>query len=472
MALEKDGRPLEGEFLRSAKLVNKMIEQLAVFTSEVTRVAREVGTEGKLGGQAQVKGASGVWKELTDSVNQMAGNLTAQVRNIAEVTIAVANGDLSKKITVDVRGEILQLKEAINTMVEQLRSFASEVTRVAREVGTEGKLGGQAVVPGVAGTWKDLTDNVNSMASNLTAQVRNIVEVTIAVARGDLSRKITVDVRGEILQLKETINTMVEQLRSFASEVTRVAREVGTEGKLGVNADVPGVGGTWKDLTDSVNAMANNLTAQVRNIAEVTTAVARGDFSRKITVDVKGEILALKNTINTMVDQLNGFAAEVTRVARDVGTEGKLGVQAVVPGVGGTWKDLTDSVNAMGVNLTAQVRNIAEVATAVARGDLSRKITVDVKGEILELKNTLNTMVDQLNGFAAEVTRVAREVGTEGKLGVQAVVPGRRRHVERPDRQRQQHGEQFDGASPQHRRSRDVGRARRLLTQDYGGRER
>jgi HAMP domain-containing protein/signal transduction histidine kinase len=424
MALEKDGRPLEGEFLRSAKLVNKMIEQLAVFTSEVTRVAREVGTEGKLGGQAQVKGASGVWKELTDSVNQMAGNLTAQVRNIAEVTIAVANGDLSKKITVDVRGEILQLKEAINTMVEQLRSFASEVTRVAREVGTEGKLGGQAVVPGVAGTWKDLTDNVNSMASNLTAQVRNIVEVTVAVARGDLSRKITVDVRGEILQLKETINTMVEQLRSFASEVTRVAREVGTEGKLGVNADVPGVGGTWKDLTDSVNAMANNLTAQVRNIAEVTTAVARGDLSRKITVDVKGEILALKNTINTMVDQLNGFAAEVTRVARDVGTEGKLGVQAVVPGVGGTWKDLTDSVNAMGVNLTAQVRNIAEVATAVAKGDLSRKITVDVKGEILELKNTLNTMVDQLNGFAAEVTRVAREVGTEGKLGVQAVVPG------------------------------------------------
>ncbi|SLM47360.1 GAF sensor hybrid histidine kinase [Nitrospira japonica] len=424
MALEKDGRPLEGEFLRSAKLLNKMIEQLSVFTSEVTRVAREVGTEGKLGGQAQVKGVSGVWKELTDSVNQMAGNLTAQVRNIAEVTIAVANGDLSKKITVDVRGEILQLKEAINTMVEQLRSFASEVTRVAREVGTEGKLGGQAIVPGVAGTWKDLTDNVNSMASNLTAQVRNIVEVTVAVARGDLSRKITVDVRGEILQLKETINTMVEQLRSFASEVTRVAREVGTEGKLGVNAAVPGVGGTWKDLTDSVNAMANNLTAQVRNIAEVTTAVARGDLSRKITVDVKGEILELKNTINTMVDQLNGFAAEVTRVARDVGTEGKLGVQAAVPGVAGTWKDLTDSVNAMGVNLTAQVRNIAEVATAVARGDLSRKITVDVKGEILELKNTLNTMVDQLNGFAAEVTRVAREVGTEGKLGVQAVVPG------------------------------------------------
>ncbi|RYZ06194.1 MAG: response regulator [Myxococcales bacterium] len=401
-----------------------MIDQLSVFTSEVTRVAREVGTEGKLGGQAQVKGVSGVWKDLTESVNQMAGNLTAQVRNIAEVTIAVASGDLSKKITVDVRGEILQLKEAINTMVEQLRSFVSEVTRVAREVGTEGKLGGQAIVPGVAGTWKDLTDNVNSMASNLTGQVRNIAEVTTAVARGDLSRKITVDVKGEILELKNTINTMVDQLNGFASEVSRVAREVGTEGKLGGQAQVPGVAGTWKDLTDNVNSMASNLTGQVRNIAEVTTAVARGDLSRKITVDVKGEILELKNTINTMVDQLNGFASEVSRVAREVGTEGKLGGQAEVPGVAGTWKDLTDNVNAMASNLTGQVRNIAEVTTAVARGDLSRKITVDVKGEILELKNTINTMVDQLNGFASEVSRVAREVGTEGKLGGQAQVPG------------------------------------------------
>jgi HAMP domain-containing protein/CheY-like chemotaxis protein/signal transduction histidine kinase len=424
MALEVDGRALEGEFLRSAQLVNKMIDQLSVFTSEVTRVAREVGTEGKLGGQAQVKGVSGVWKDLTESVNQMAGNLTAQVRNIAEVTIAVASGDLSKKITVDVRGEILQLKEAINTMVEQLRSFASEVTRVAREVGTEGKLGGQAVVPGVAGTWKDLTDNVNAMASNLTGQVRNIAEVTTAVARGDLSRKITVDVRGEILELKNTINTMVDQLNGFASEVSRVAREVGTEGKLGGQAVVPGVAGTWKDLTDNVNSMASNLTGQVRNIAEVTTAVARGDLSRKITVDVRGEILELKNTINTMVDQLNGFASEVSRVAREVGTEGKLGGQAVVPGVAGTWKDLTDNVNAMASNLTGQVRNIAEVTTAVAKGDLSRKITVDVKGEILELKSTINTMVDQLNGFASEVSRVAREVGTEGKLGGQAAVPG------------------------------------------------
>jgi len=378
MALEVDGRPLEGEFLRSARLVNNMIDQLSVFTSEVTRVAREVGTEGKLGGQAQVKGVSGVWKELTESVNQMAGNLTAQVRNIADVTIAVANGDLSKKITVDVRGEILQLKEAINTMVDQLRGFAAEVTRVAREVGTEGKLGGQAVVPGVAGTWKDLTDSVNAMASNLTAQVRNIAGVTTAVARGDLSRKITVDVKGEILELKDTINTMVDQLNAFASEVFRVAREVGTEGKLGGRAEVPDVAGTWKDLTDSVNAMGANLTAQVRNIAEVTTAVARGDLSRKITVDVKGEIAELKDTINTMVDQLNGFASEVTRVAREVGTEGKLGGQAVVPGVAGTWKNLTDSVNSMASNLTGQVRNIADVATAIARGDLSRKITVDV----------------------------------------------------------------------------------------------
>jgi HAMP domain-containing protein/CheY-like chemotaxis protein len=424
MGLELDGRPLEGEFLRSAQLVNKMIDQLSVFTSEVTRVAREVGTEGKLGGQAQVKGVSGVWKDLTESVNQMAGNLTAQVRNIAEVTIAVASGDLSKKITVDVRGEILQLKEAINTMVEQLRSFASEVTRVAREVGTEGKLGGQAVVPGVAGTWKDLTDNVNSMASNLTGQVRNIAEVTTAVARGDLSRKITVDVKGEILELKNTINTMVDQLNGFASEVSRVAREVGTEGKLGGQAQVPGVAGTWKDLTDNVNSMASNLTDQVRNIADVTIAVAKGDLSKKITVDVRGEILRLKDTMNTMVDQLNSFASEVSRVAREVGTEGKLGGQAQVPGVAGTWKDLTDNVNAMASNLTGQVRNIADVATAIARGDLSRKITVDVKGEILELKNTLNTMVDQLNAFASEVSRVAREVGTEGKLGGQAVVPG------------------------------------------------
>ncbi len=424
VSLDVDGRPLKGEFLRSAEIVNTMIKQLNVFTSEVTRVAREVGTEGKLGGQAQVGGVTGVWKDLTESVNSMASNLTAQVRNIAEVTIAVANGDLSKKITVDVRGEILQLKEAINTMVDQLRSFASEVTRVAREVGTDGKLGGQAIVPGVAGTWKDLTDSVNAMCGNLTDQVRNIAHVTTAVARGDLSRKITVDVRGEILELKDTINTMVDQLNGFASEVTRVAREVGTEGKLGGQAQVPGVAGTWKDLTDSVNFMAGNLTAQVRNIADVATAIAGGDLSKKITVNVSGEILQLKETINTMVDQLNAFAGEVTRVAREVGTEGRLGGQANVLGVAGTWKDLTDSVNSMASNLTAQVRNIAEVSTAIASGDLSKKITVDVRGEILELKDTINTMVDQLNAFAGEVTRVAREVGTEGKLGGQAMVRG------------------------------------------------
>ncbi len=415
---------VQGEILELKNTINTMVDQLNAFASEVTRVAREVGTEGELGGQAEVKGVGGVWKDLTDSVNSMAGNLTDQVRNIAEVTTAVANGDLSRKITVDVRGEILELKNTINTMVDQLNAFAGEVTRVAREVGTEGKLGGQAEVKGVAGTWKDLTDSVNSMASNLTNQVRNIAEVTTAVAKGDLSRKITVDVRGEILEVKNTVNTMVDQLSSFASEVTRVAREVGTEGKLGGQADVRGVAGTWKDLTDSVNSMAGNLTAQVRNIAEVTTAVARGDLSRKITVDVRGEILELKNTINTMVDQLNAFAGEVTRVAREVGTEGKLGGQADVKGVGGTWKDLTDSVNSMAGNLTAQVRNIAEVTTAVARGDLRSKITVDVRGEILELKNTINTMVDQLNAFAGEVTRVAREVGTEGKLGGQADVRG------------------------------------------------
>ena len=385
------------------------------------------------------------------------------MRNIAEVTTAVARGDLSRKITVDVKGEILELKNTINTMVDQLNAFASEVTRVAREVGTEGKLGGQAAVPGVAGTWKDLTDNVNSMASNLTAQVRNIAEVATAIAGGDLSKKITVDVSGEILQLKETINTMVDQLNAFASEVTRVAREVGTEGRLGGQADVRGVAGTWKDLTDSVNSMASNLTTQVRNIAEVTTAIANGDLSKKITVDVHGEMLELKDTINTMVDQLNAFAGEVTRVAREVGTEGKLGGQAVVRGVAGTWKDLTDSVNSMASNLTGQVRNIAEVATAVAHGDLSKKITVDVSGEILQLKETINTMVDQLNAFAAEVTRVAREVGTDGKLGGQAQVLGRRRHLEGPDRQRQLHGRQPHRPGAQHRRGRDRHRQRRPL---------
>src|SRR5437879_5591562 len=480
---------VRGEILQLKEAINTMVDQLRSFASEVTRVAREVGTDGKLGGQAIRQSVAGTWKDLTDSVNAMCGNLTAQVRNIANVTTAVARGDLSRKITVDVRGEILELKDTINTMVDQLNSFASEVTRVAREVGTEGKLGGQAQVPGVAGTWKDLTDNVNFMASNLTAQVRNIADVATAIAGGDLSKKITVNVSGEILQLKNTIQTMVDQLNAFAGEVTRVAREVGTDGRLGGQANVLGVAGTWKDLTESVNSMASNLTAQVRNIAEVstaiangdlskkvtvnvsgeilqlketintmvdqltafayevtrgarehgtdarlagqvrniaevTTAVAGGDLSRKITVDVRGEILELKDTINTMADQLNAFASEVTRVAREVGTEGRLGGQAAVPGVAGTWKDLTDSVNSMASNLTTQVRNIADVTTAVANGDLSTKSTVDARGEILELKNTINTMVDQLSSFASEATRRSREVGTEGKLGGQAYVKG------------------------------------------------
>ena len=424
MTLDVEGRILQGEFRRTALTVNTMVDQLASFASEVTRVAREVGTDGKLGGQAKVKGVAGTWKDLTDNVNLMASNLTSQARNIATVTTAVANGDLTKKIVVDMKGEFLELKDTVNTMVDQLNFFASEVTRVAREVGTEGKFGGQANVRGAAGTWKDLTDNVNFMAGNLTGTVRNIADVTRAVAAGDLSKKITVDVKGEFLEVKDTVNTMVDQLNSFASEVTRVAREVGTEGKLGGQALVPGAAGMWKGLTDNVNLMASNLTSQARNIATVTTAVANGDLTKKIAVDMKGEFLELKDTVNTMVDQLNSFASEVTRVAREVGTEGKLGGQALVPGAAGTWKGLTDNVNFMAGNLTGTVRNIADVTRAVAAGDLSKKITVEVKGEFLEVKATVNTMVDQLNSFASEVTRVAREVGTEGKLGGQALVPG------------------------------------------------
>ncbi|GAA2985966.1 HAMP domain-containing protein [Streptomyces fulvorobeus] len=413
-----------GEILELKNTINTMVDQLSAFADEVTRVAREVGTDGRLGGQADVKGVSGTWRDLTDSVNFMAGNLTAQVRSIAQVATAVAQGDLSQKIDVDARGEILQLKETINTMVDQLSAFADEVTRVAREVGTEGRLGGQADVKGVSGTWKDLTESVNVMGDNLTAQVRSIAEVTTAVAQGDLTQKIRVDARGEILELKETINTMVDQLSGFADEVTRVAREVGTEGNLGGQATVRGASGTWKDLTDNVNVMASNLTGQVRSIAEVANAVARGDLSRKITVEAKGEVAALAEVINTMVDTLSAFADEVTRVAREVGTEGQLGGQARVPNVAGTWKDLTDNVNSMANNLTGQVRNIALVTTAVANGDLSKKIDVDARGEILELKTTINTMVDQLSAFAAEVTRVAREVGSEGRLGGQAEVEG------------------------------------------------
>ncbi|MEW1616093.1 MULTISPECIES: HAMP domain-containing protein [unclassified Streptomyces] len=417
-------RPLRGEFLKVARTVNNLVDQLSVFTEQVTRVAVEVGTEGKLGGQAQVRGMSGSWKDLTDSVNTMAYRLTAQVRDIALVTTAVAKGDLSRKVTVHVAGEMLQLKNTVNTMVDQLSSFSSEVTRVAREVGTEGELGGQATVPGVAGVWKDLTDSVNTMAGNLTSQVRGIAEVTTAVASGDLTQKVTVSARGEVAQLAETINQMTETLRTFADEVTRVASEVGGEGLLGGQAQVPGAAGTWKDLTDSVNTVFRNLTTQVRDIAQVTTAVASGDMSQKVTVDVAGEMLELKNTVNTMVDQLQSFGSEVTRVAREVGVEGRLGGQAQVPGAAGTWKDLTDSVNTAFRNLTGQVRDIAQVTTAVANGDLSQKVTVDVAGEMLELKNTVNTMVAQLSSFADQVTRMARDVGTEGRLGGQARVDG------------------------------------------------
>ena len=424
MVLEIEGRPVRGEFRRIGTTVNEMVDQLNSFAAEVTRVAKEVGNEGKLGGQADVKGVSGTWKDLTDNVNVLAANLTTQVRNIANVTTAVANGDLSQKITVDAKGEILELKSTINVMVDQLRSFAAEVTRVAKEVGTEGKLGGQAEVRGVSGTWKDLTDNVNVLAANLTTQVRNIAKVTTAVARGDLSQKITVNAKGEILELKNTINTMVDTLNSFAAEVTRVAKEVGTDGKLGGQADVKGVYGTWKDLTDNVNGLAANLTVQLRDVSKVATAIASGDLTQKITVDVKGEILQIKDVINKMVDQLNSFAAEVTRVAKEVGTEGKLGGQAEVKGVSGTWKDLTDNVNIMASNLTKQVRGIVKVVTAVAMGDLSQKFVLEARGEVAALAETINNMTDTLRTFADQVTTVAREVGIEGQLGGQANVPG------------------------------------------------
>ncbi|MFD5394553.1 HAMP domain-containing protein, partial [Streptomyces sp. NPDC127097] len=384
------------EILELKSTINTMVDQLSAFADEVTRVAREVGTDGQLGGRAQVRGVSGVWKDLTESVNFMADNLTSQVRNIALVATAVAEGDLGKTITVEAKGEILELKSTINTMVDQLSAFADEVTRVAREVGTEGNLGGQAQVRGVSGVWKDLTESVNFMALNLTSQVRNIAQVTTAVANGDLSKKIDVDARGEVLELKDTVNTMVQQLRAFADEVTRVAREVGTEGRLGGRAQVHGVSGVWKNLTDNVNFMADNLTSQVRNIAQVATAVAKGDLSKKIDVDARGEILELKTTINTMVDTLSSFSSEVTRVAREVGSEGQLGGQARVEGVYGTWKRLTTSVNELALNLTTQVRAIAEVASAVTQGDMSGSITVDAQGEVAALKNNINLMVANL----------------------------------------------------------------------------
>lgn len=424
VSLEVEGEKLQGVFLRSALIVNTMVEQLNSSISDVIRVAREVGTEGKLGEQAKAEVVSGTWKDLTDSVNSMASNLTSQVRNIAEVTTAVAKGDLSKKIMIEARGEFLELKSTINTMVDQLNSFASEVTRVAREVGTEGKLGGQARVKGVSGIWKDLTENVNSMADNLTGQVRNIADITTAIANGDLSKKIMVEAKGEFLELKNTINTMVDEMNYFTIEITRVAREFSMEGILGGQAQVKGASGIWKDLTDNLNLLAGSLTYQVRDIALVTTAVANGDLSKKITVDAKGEFYELKNTINVMVTELNNFAFEISRVTREVGSEGRLGGKAEVAGMAGTWKILTDNVNYMANSITIQVRSLAQVTTAIANGDLTHKITIESKGEMLELKETINKMVDQLNSFASEVTRVAREVGTDGKLGGQAIVRG------------------------------------------------
>src|SRR5262245_42430901 len=408
---------VEGTFGKVSEVFNELVEQSATMAEEIARLSQVVGKEGKLKRRASLPGARGFWSDSVDCINSLIDDLVHPTSEVARVIGAVAQGDLSKSMALELdgrplEGEFLRTSKTINKMVDQLSNFSAEVTRVASEEGNEGKLSGQAKVKGVAGTRKDLTDSVSSMAGNLTAQVRNIADVTTAVAKGDLSKKIEVDVKGEFLTVKSTINTMVDQLRSFSSEVTRVAREVGSDGKLGGQAGVEGVRGTGHRLADSVNSMAGNQTSQVRNIADVTKAVAAGDLSKKITVDVKGEISELKLTINTMVDQLRSFASEVTRVAREVGTEGKLGGQADVQGVAGTWRELTDNVNFMASNLTAQVRNIADVTTAVANGDLSRQITVDVRGEILELKDTINSMVDQLRSFAAEVTRVAREVGT------------------------------------------------------------
>ncbi|KAL7278312.1 hypothetical protein ACG7TL_008288 [Trametes sanguinea] len=418
--IEVDAR---GEILELKNTVNGMVVRLRALAAEVTRVTLEVGSKGQLGGQAHVPDVEGVWLELTRNVNRMCSSLTDQVRSIANVTTAVARGDLTQKIDIEVEGEMLTLKRTVNSMVDQLSAFASEVTRVALEVGTQGILGGQARVEGVQGTWADLTRNVNKMATNLTDQVRSISEVTKAVANGDLSRTVNVDVQGEMLELKTTVNQMVARLSILASEVTRVSLEVGTEGIMGGQASVPDVQGVWKGLTDNVNLMAMNLTNQVRSIAEVTKAVAGGDLTKRITVDVRGEMLDLKETVNGMTESLSLFADEVTRVAKEVGTEGLLGGQAQVSNVGGTWKDLTDNVNVMASNLTLQVRTIAQATRAVAKGDLTQKVTgVPVSGEILDLVNTINSMIDQLAIFAAEVKKVAREVGTEGKLGGQAEV--------------------------------------------------
>ena len=452
--------------------LNTTIERNERLVKELERLSTVVGKAGNVKQRAQLPSAEGAWSTAVESVNTLVSDLVQPTTEVARVIGAVAKGDLTQTMSLEIddrplTGEFLRTAKVVNTMVAQLGTFSSEVTRVAREVGTEGKLGGQAVVKGVAGTWKDLTDNVNLMAANLTSQVRNIAEVTTAVAKGDLSKKVTVDVKGEILELKNTVNTMVDQLSSFAAEVTRVAKEVGTEGQLGGQADVRGVAGTWKDLTDNVNELAGNLTVQLRDVSKVATAIASGDLNQKITVQAQGEILQIKNVINTMVDQLGSFASEVTRVAKEVGTDGKLGGQADVRGVAGTWKDLTDNVNAMAGNLTSQVRNIADVTTAVARGDLSKKITVDAKGEILELKNTVNTMVDQL-----QLVRLGSDARREGSRHRRSARrPGRRarrrRHVEGPHRQRQRARRQPDRAAARRVEGRDRDRQRRPEPEDH-----
>ncbi|QMW48445.1 two-component osmosensing histidine kinase (Bos1) [Aspergillus flavus] len=408
---------MDSDIITFKVTMNAMLDQLRVFASEVSRVAWEVGTEGILGGQAQVSGMHGVWREVTDNVNTMALNLTNQVREIAVVTTAVAHGDLSQKIERPAKGEIFLLQNTFNTMVDQLRTFATEVIRVARDVGIEGVLGGQARVYGTQGMWNELTTNVNAMANNLTMQVRDIATVTTAVANGDLTQKVRADCKGEILALKNIINSMVDQLRQFAQEVTKIAREVGTDGVLGGQATVHGVEGVWKDLTESVNRMAMNLTNQVREIADVTTAVARGDLSKRITANVNGEILNLKDTINGMVGQLNQFASEVCKVAREVGVDGTLGGQAVVANVEGEWKALTDNVNMMADNLTSQVRAFGQITNAATDGDFSKLITVSASGEMDELKQKINKMISNLRDSIQRNTaaREAAELANQSK---------------------------------------------------------
>lgn len=412
-------RPAKGEIFQLQQTINTMVDQLRTFATEVTRVSRDVGTEGVLGGQAQIEGVQGMWNDLTVNVNAMANNLTTQVRDIAKITTAVARGDLTQKVRAECKGEILELKSTINAMVEQLRQFAGEVLTLAREVGTEGKLGGQATVYGVEGTWKELTENVNGMASNLTTQVREIAEVTTAVAKGDLSKKVGAQVHGEILELKVTINTMVDRLSTFAYEVSKVAREVGTRGQLGGQAEVDNVEGKWKDLTENVNTMASNLTNQVRGISDVTQAIARGDMSQRIKVHAQGEILLLKDTINDMVARLDAWSLAVKRVARDVGVDGKMGGQAEVEGIAGRWKEITSDVNTMAQNLTSQVRAFGDITNAATVGDFTQMITVEASGEMNELKQKINQMVGNLresiqrNTAAREAAELANKTKSE-----------------------------------------------------------